>query len=67
MIQEQINAESVKAAKKIREALEEFNRATGLTADIAASWESEYRIGKGRGCVVLARVCVNPVALGWEG
>ena len=33
-----IQAEAEKAAKKIREALEEFNRVTGLSASVSTTW-----------------------------
>ena len=33
-----IQAEAEKAAKKIREALEEFNRVTGFAADVSDDW-----------------------------
>ena len=56
-----IQAEAEKAAKKIREALEEFNRVTGLTAEVQASWVYSYRLSEVMPDVVLDRVEVQPV------
>ena len=56
-----IQAEAEKAAKKIREALEEFNRVTGLTAEVQASWVYLYRLSEVMPDVVLDRVEVQPV------
>ena len=56
-----IQAEAEKAAKKIREALEEFNRVTGLTAEVQASWVYSYRFSEAGPDVVLDRVEVQPV------
>lgn len=40
-----IQQEAEKAAKKIREALEEFNRATGCEAQIEVDWRSSNAWG----------------------
>lgn len=56
-----IQQEAEKAAKKIREALEEFHRATGLSADVYAGWATLRSIGITDSVMVLDRVEVQPI------
>ena len=56
-----IQQEAEKAAKKIREALEEFNRVTGLSANIDACWALLYQMGVSETTVLLERVDVQPI------
>ena len=44
-MKQSIQAEAEKAAKKIREALEEFNRVTGFAADVDARWAEFHQLG----------------------
>lgn len=56
-----IQQEAEKAAKKIREALVEFQRETGLPADVQASWVYSYRFSESAPSEVLDRVIVQPI------
>ena len=56
-----IQQEAEKAAKKIREALVEFQRETGLSADIDARWTDVYRLGFSEPVVLLEHVDVRPI------
>lgn len=56
-----IQSEAEKAAKKIREALEEFNRVTGLSAEIDARWVFMHQLSRVEPTLLLDKVEVQPV------
>ena len=56
-----IQQEAEKVAKKIREALVEFQRETGLSADIDARWTDVYQLGFSEPVVLLEHVDVRPI------
>ena len=59
-----IQSEAEKAAKKIREALEEFHKETGMAAEIEARWVSLYQLSRSEPTLLLDRVEVQPVLPG---
>ena len=56
-----IQQEAEKTAKKIREALVEFQRETGLRADIDTRWTDVYQLGSSESVVLLEYVDVRPI------
>lgn len=55
---DQIEAEAKKAAAVIRAALVEFNRATGLSADVQTYWVTESILSESTARVIPARVAL---------
>ena len=55
----QIQQEATKAAEAIREALEAFNQATGLSAGVSADWYTTQTLGEQISTARLARVVLN--------
>ena len=55
---DQIEAEAKKAAAVIRAALAEFNRATGLSADVQTYWVTESILSESTARVIPARVAL---------
>ncbi|MEG1282634.1 MAG: hypothetical protein RSD57_19545 [Comamonas sp.] len=63
----QVQDEAAKAAKVIRDALEEFTRITGLKADVSANWIDLRTVGSHRPTAVLESVTIRPFAADVDG
>lgn len=60
LIKKQIDAEAKRAAEKIRAALEEFSKETGLAAQVSVRWLEMSYLSEAAGRVVLDTVSVRP-------
>ena len=60
MFKDQVDAEAKKAAEKIRGALEEFNKATGLSAEVETRWVDYRVLSESKGRTAVEYVLVKP-------
>jgi hypothetical protein len=56
-----INAAAHRAAKKVRESMDEFSKETGMSAEMYLSWLSIHELGSTAPRMILDRVEVQPV------
>lgn len=56
-----INAAAHRAAKKVREAMDEFSKETGMSAELYLGWIKIQELGSAAPRMILDRVEVQPV------